>query len=82
MSYSCDSMNYSPPGFSIEGIVQARILECIVFPSPRYLSNLGMELGSPTLQADSLLSEPPGNPYEWDMFCNISDVSLQMISVC
>ena len=32
------------------------------FPSPGDLPNLGMEPGSPTLQADALLSEPPGKP--------------------
>ena len=32
------------------------------FPSPGDLPNPGIELGSPTLQADSLLSEPPGKP--------------------
>ena len=30
------------------------------FPSPGYLPNRGIELGSPTLQADSLLSETSG----------------------
>ena len=34
------------------------------FPSPGYLPNPGIEPGSPTLQADSLLSEPPGKPFE------------------
>ena len=32
------------------------------FPSPGDLSNPGIEPGSFTLQADALLSEPPGNP--------------------
>ena len=32
------------------------------FPSPGDLPNLGTELGSPALQADSLPSEPPGKP--------------------
>ena len=32
------------------------------FPSPGDLSNPGMELGSPALQTDTLLSEPPGKP--------------------
>ena len=32
------------------------------FPSPGDLPNPGMEPGSPTLQADSLPSEPPGKP--------------------
>ena len=33
------------------------------FPSPRDLSNPGTEPKSPTLQAESLQSEPPGKPY-------------------
>ena len=32
------------------------------FPSPRDLPSPGIEPGSPTLQADALLSEPPGKP--------------------
>ena len=32
------------------------------FPSPGDLPDPGMEPGSPTLQADSLASEPPGKP--------------------
>ena len=32
------------------------------FPSPRDLPDSGIEPGSPALQADSLLSEPPGKP--------------------
>ena len=31
------------------------------FPSPGDLSDPGIKPGSPTLQADSLLTEPPGN---------------------
>ena len=30
------------------------------FPSPGDLSNPGIKLGSPALQVDALLSEPPG----------------------
>ena len=32
------------------------------FPSPGDLPNLGIEPGSPALQADALSSEPPGKP--------------------
>ena len=32
------------------------------FPSPGGLLNPGLELRSPTLQADALSSEPPGKP--------------------
>ena len=31
----CDPMDYSPPGFSVHGIFQARILERVVMPSSR-----------------------------------------------
>ena len=34
----------------------------LLFPSPGDLPDPGIEPGSPTLQADILLSEPPGNP--------------------
>ena len=32
------------------------------FPSPGGLPDSGIEPGSPALQADALLSEPPGKP--------------------
>ena len=38
------------------------------FPSPGDLLDPGIEPGSPALQADSLLSEPPGKPYDY-LFC-------------
>ena len=38
-------------------------------PSPGDLPNLGIELKSSTLQADSLLSEPPGKPYDKPRQC-------------
>ena len=34
----------------------------LLFPSPGDLPDPGIEPGSPTLQADALPSEPPGNP--------------------
>ena len=33
------------------------------FPSPEYLPDLGIKPRFPTLQADPLLSEPPGKPF-------------------
>ena len=43
-------------------ILQARILEWVAMPSSRGSSQPGIEPRSPTLQADSLPSEPPGKP--------------------
>ena len=38
------------------------------FPAPGDHPNLGIEAGSPALQADTLLSEPPGKPHFTDEF--------------
>ena len=55
-----DSMHCSPPGPSVHGILQARILEWLPFPSPGGLPYPGIKPRSPALQVDSLPSEPPG----------------------
>ena len=55
-----DPMDCSPPGSSVHGVLQARILECIVMPSFRGSSQPRIKPRSPTLQADSLPSDPPG----------------------
>ena len=52
-----DLMDCSPPGSSVHGILQARILEWLPFPSPGDLPDPGIEPRSPALQADSLISE-------------------------
>ena len=46
----CDAMDYSPPGSSVHGVLQARILEWVPFTSPGDLSDPGIEPGSPALQ--------------------------------
>ena len=54
----CDSMECSPPGSSIHGILQAKILQWVAISSFKGSSQLGIELASPAtppLQADSLL---------------------------
>ena len=43
-------------------IFHARVLQWVPFPPPWDLPDPGIEPGSPTLQADALLSEPPGKP--------------------
>ena len=55
----CDPMDCSLPGSSVPGILQAKVLEWIAFPSPGDLPKPGIEPRSPTLQADALPSEPP-----------------------
>ena len=58
----CDPMDCSLLGSSVHGILLERILEWLPWPSPGDLPDPGIEPGSPALQADSLLSEPPGKP--------------------
>ena len=53
-------MDCSPPGSSLHGILQARVLEWVAFPSPGDLPDPGIEPGSPASKADALTSEPPG----------------------
>ena len=52
----------SPPGSSVHGILQARILEGLPCPPSGDLPNPGFEPRSPALQVDSLLSETLGKP--------------------
>ena len=57
-----DPRDYSPPGPSVHGILQARIMEWVAISFSRDLPNPGIEPGSPALQTDALLSEPQGKP--------------------
>ena len=43
----CDPMDYSPPGFSVREILQARILEWVAMPSSRGSSQPRIEPVSP-----------------------------------
>ena len=55
-------MDFSLPGSSVHGILQARILEWEAVPFSGDLSNPEIKPRSPTLWVDSLLSEQPGKP--------------------
>ena len=67
----CNSMDYCLPGSSLHGIFQARELVGLPFPSPGDLPDPEIKPRSPSLQADVLLSEPPGKPITL-FFCSIS----------
>ena len=51
---------------NLHGIFQARILEWVVIPFSRDLPHPGIEPSSSALQADSLLSKPPGKAF-WSL---------------
>ena len=55
----CYPMDFSPPGSSVHGILQARLLEWVAIPFSSDLGNPGIEPGSPALKMDYLLFEPP-----------------------
>ena len=55
--FLCNSMDCSPPGSSVHKIFQARILEWVAIPFSKG-SSWPLELRYPTLQSESLLSEP------------------------
>ena len=59
----CDPIDGSPAGSAVPGILQARTLEWVAISFFRDLPDPGIKPGSPTLQADSLPSEPLGNPH-------------------
>ena len=58
----CDPVDCSPPGSSVHGFSRQEYWSGLPFPFPGDLPNPGIEPGSPTLQADTLSSEPPGKP--------------------
>ena len=53
----CDPMDCSPPGSSVHGPFQARILEWVAIYFSRGSSQPRMEPGSPALEVDALPSE-------------------------
>ena len=60
----CDPMDCGLQGSSIHGILQARILEWVAISFSRGSS----QPGSPALEADTLMSEPPGKPRSKPLF--------------
>ena len=62
----CDIMDHSPPGSSVHGLLQARILEWVaIFLLQEIFLTQGLNhvSCSPALQADSLSTEPSGKPH-------------------
>ena len=58
----CDLTDSSPPGSSVHGMLQVRIVEWSPCPPPGDLPDSGIEPRSPALQADSLPAEPQRKP--------------------
>ena len=76
----CNPMGHSPPGSSVHGILQARILESIPMPSSRGSSWLKTEPVSPALQADSLQLSHQGSPImTWYIILFFSSSYLDLV---
>ena len=61
----CNPMAYSLPGFSVHGILQARILEWVAITFSRASPNPRIKLGSlvsPALAGGFFATESPGKP--------------------
>ena len=67
----CDPVDSIPPGSSVCGIFQARILEWLPFPIPGDLPEPGIEpmsLVSPALAGGFFTSAPPGKPIHMSIY--------------
>ena len=58
----CDPLDCSPPGTSVHGVLQARILEWAALPSFRGSSRPRDRTPSPALAGGFFTTEPPGKP--------------------
>ena len=63
------------------GFSRQEYLRGLPFPSPGDLPNPGMKHGSPTLQANSILSEPPGN-FHNKLSLSVSSVAQSCPTLC
>ena len=58
----CNSMDCGPASSSVQGILQARILEWVAMPRRSDLPDPGIKPGTPALQADSQAPRKPLSP--------------------
>ena len=73
----CDPMNYSSPGSSVHGIIQARILEWAPFLSPMGLPNPGIELIS--LMSPVLAGGFFTTGTTWGVICFIHSIKKKLL---
>ena len=62
-------MNFSPPGSSIHGILQVRILQWVPCPSPGIFPNQGLNPGLPHWRWVLYCLSHQGSPYGFPLFC-------------
>ena len=64
----CDPGTVAYPAPLSMGFSRQEYWSGLPFPSPGDLPNTGIEPGSPVLEVDALISEPPGKPQVQDSF--------------
>ena len=82
----CDPMDCSPPGSSVHGILQARILERVAMPSSRGSSrprDWTMSLSSPALAGGFFITRVGIIRYAtfWDWHFSLSIITVRSIQV-
>ena len=81
----CDLIDCSPPGSSVHGILQARILEWVAISSSRGSSRLGLIVHLLPWQMDSLSLSHQGSPPtailadKWLLWKSCTDLLLSMM---
>ena len=75
----CDSMDCSPPGSSVHGILQGRILEWVAISFSRGSSHMKTESTSPAWQVDSLPLSHQGSPNSYYSINYFKEISLPWV---
>ena len=73
----CNSMDCSPPGTPVHGIILARRLEWVTIPFSRDHPNSGIEPTSPALAGRFFTNEPPGKPTVYQIKPKLSGFKQQ-----
>ena len=79
VSNSCDSMDCRPPGSSVHGIFQARILEWVAISFSRGSLYPGVEPKSPAFQVDSLALSHKGRRSRRRYYSLLNTPTLQEV---
>ena len=74
----CNPMDCSPPGSSVHGILQARILEWVAMPSSRGSSGPRDQTWISCTAGRFFTTEPPRKP----AYCRVSSVQLSRVQLC
>ena len=89
----CGTLDCSPPGSSVHGILQAVILKRVTISFSRDLPDPGIETASPATASGFFTTEPPGQPlciieqvnkglYCFGLFCTLFNFTFPVFGIC